>query len=168
MKCIHFRSQQFYGFCGYIILWSVSISGHSRSAAFVVTSSYKVYPFPVTAVLDFCGYIILWSVSISGHSRSTAFVVTSSYEVYPFAVTAGLRLLWWHHPMKCIHFRSQQVYGFYGYIILWSVSISGHSRSRLLWLTSSNEVYPFPVTAGLRLLWLHHPMKCIHFRSQQV
>jgi hypothetical protein len=31
--------------------------------------------------------------------------------------------------MKCIHFRSQQVCGFSGYVILCSESTSGHSRS---------------------------------------
>jgi len=89
----------------------------------------KCIHFRLQQVCEFCGYIILWSVSISGYSRSASFVVTSSYEVYPFPVTAGLRVLWLHHPMKCIHFRLQQVCGFCGYIILWIVIISGYSRS---------------------------------------
>jgi len=50
-KCIHFRLQQVCGFSGCVTLWSLSISGHRRSAAFLAISFYEVYPFPVTAGL---------------------------------------------------------------------------------------------------------------------
>jgi len=51
------------------------ISVYSMSAAFVVTSSYEVYPFPVTV-----GLRLLW--------------LTSPNEVNSLPVTASLRLLW--------------------------------------------------------------------------
>lgn len=60
---------------------------------------------------------------------------------------------------KSIHFRSQQVCGFSGYVILCSESTCGHSRSAAFLPMSSYEVCPFPVRAGLRLFWLCHPMK---------